>query len=145
MCIAASPSERLDGADAAFVGALVAEPDQISGNNMEGFYTFRVERSVKGDLPSEVRVRSLLAGSACGFELEVGQRFGVALYDDGGDWMGGRCTQVDADDLLAATKSSLELSGLRVLGFGVIAMILSTGVTLITLETRRRQAPERSI
>jgi hypothetical protein len=100
-CAIPEPRDALAEADAAFVGELIAAP---GGTNSSGevTWTFSVEEALKGGLGSTVDVKSPASGVSCGFEVAVGERVGVVLYEERGEWHGGLCSQIDPDELLAA-------------------------------------------
>jgi hypothetical protein len=99
-CALPEPRDALAEADAAFVGELVEGP--YGGSGEQPIWRFSVETSVKGDLGSQVDVRSPASGVSCGFEVAAGERVGVLLYEEKGEWHGGLCTQIGPGELLAA-------------------------------------------
>lgn len=100
-CAVPDPRILLSEADGAFVGRLQSRRDLGDGRAQ---FTFRVERSVKGDLGQTVVVESASNGAACGLETTIGARIGLFLDRDAGRWKSSLCWQVDADDLVAATR-----------------------------------------
>lgn len=109
-CAALSPAEDLARFDVAFVGSLVERPPSSGSYEEEAPYVFEVDTWVKGDLGSEIIVFSPNQGSACGFEAALGERVGVMARVVDGRPLGGLCTTVDAD-LLLAGESPLALDG----------------------------------
>lgn len=106
-CAGGDPRDQVAEADAAFVGQLIAREQAPSSGGIVSSggmvtWTFRVDVSVKGDLPSEVDVQSPASGASCGFEIPVGRQAGVLLTEGGGNWHGGLCTQMEPDVLLEA-------------------------------------------
>lgn len=104
----ADPIPPLAQSDAAFVGRLIAvgepqpDPEGIVSSAELVRWTFEVEQVVKGDVQSPLSVLSPWHEASCGFEIALGERIGVVLAsDEGGEWHGGRCGQVDPGALLA--------------------------------------------
>jgi hypothetical protein len=97
-CVAPqSPREDLANADAAFYGT-VAEREVLDEGS-PGFtgdeyvrYTFAVQVDYKDNLPDELVLGSSVQGSACGFDLAVGESVGMLLDRDQGQWVGGACS-----------------------------------------------------
>jgi hypothetical protein len=50
-------------------------------------------------------VRSNADGASCGLEVSVGKRIGLFLSREGDVWVSGLCSQVGANELLAAAGS----------------------------------------
>ncbi len=100
-CVSADPSEFLPQADAAFVGRpldrRVDEPVLSSGD--PAYWTFAIERAVKGTLPSRLVVVTAVDGASCGLELALGQRVGLLLDGSEGEYASNLCWQADPDEL----------------------------------------------
>jgi hypothetical protein len=110
-CSVESPRAMLARADAAFIGELIELPTEAIDRS-DGYYVFRVEESVKGNLPEQIRVRSALEPESCGLNLLVGARVGLFLHrSDDGDWTSSSCSRVNPDELLAAAKPLPEPDG----------------------------------
>ena len=82
-CAIGSERQAFEGADVVFEGVAVSAKEpliiQSSGDPVE--YTFSVENTLKGDLPSQrVTVTSALMGASCGAEFQVGERWRVFAY-----------------------------------------------------------------
>lgn len=103
-CAALEPAEDLARFDIAFVGRLVERPASGGSYEENAAYTFEVETWVKGGSGAEIIVFSPNQGSACGFETPIGERVGVLARVENGKAMGGLCTTVDADLLLAGDR-----------------------------------------
>ena len=109
-CAQGDPRTALARSDAAFVGRL--ETKESPTPSPEGFYnsgqpvtyTFAVERSVKGELGKRVDVESAAYGASCGLEVRVGERTGLFLYRDDGQWKSGLCSQIEPEALIEAAK-----------------------------------------
>jgi hypothetical protein len=98
----------LAASDAAFVGTFVsrADPPPILGGTPAGgdetIYRFRVDQAVKGDLGSEVEVRSPGSEDACGLSAPSGRTVGVLLSERDGHYHGDLCRQPSPERLLRA-------------------------------------------
>ena len=102
-CIPPDPWSYLKQADGAFVGRLISREDLGAGRAR---LTFGVERAVKGNIGSSVDVVTPSNGAACGIETSVGQRIGLFVWREDGQWKGILCWQVAPEDLLAAATLS---------------------------------------
>jgi hypothetical protein len=97
-CAVGDPRDMLERSAGAFTGTLlerVVEGDQA-------IHTFRVEDAVKGQIGETVQVRSHRDGATCGLEIGIGQRVGLFLDREGGEWISNLCQQIAPDELLAA-------------------------------------------
>ena len=78
-CAGISEREAVEGADVVFEGVALSAKEpliiQSSGDPVE--FTFSVESTLKGDLPSQVTVTTALSGASCGAEFQVGERWRV--------------------------------------------------------------------
>lgn len=134
-CAPLDPRSALPGADAAFVGALVSEKRGLLGPGSTTF-TFRVEQTVKGSLGDEVDVQSSSNGASCGLEVVRGQRIGLLLYRDGGNWMSNLCWQADPDALLRAAGPLPVPDGSGPIRFAVGGKF--GGIRLLALDKKGR-------
>lgn len=118
-CALGDARTRLARADAAFVGVFVEkrEPEQIESSADDAVYVFRVERTVKGSLPTTLEVVSPVSGASCGLEIEPGARVGLFLRREGSNWRAVLCDQVDANELLAAARPLPAPNGRGALAF----------------------------
>jgi hypothetical protein len=146
-CIAAPATQRLDSADAAFIGRLVTtratpEPGPIKNAGREIVYVFTVDHVVKGDLGRRVEVLSPASGAACGFEVRSDEAAGILLRRDRGSWTGGLCGQIAVGELLAAAE---EVDEPLVNWGGVVvgAAVILLGALLLARRLRRRQSALR--
>jgi hypothetical protein len=119
-CVAAGFDARpgLSGADAAFVGTLVARrpaspprPGVPSSSADPDIFTFRVDDAVKGDLGQQIDVWSARSGASCGLEVSLGQQIGLFLRRDGARWTSGLCSQVSPAALREAARPLPEPNG----------------------------------
>ncbi len=109
-CAPLTPSVALEEADAAFVGTLIDRPGSETTFVEDAPYTFEVESWVKGDFGSEVVVQAPNQGSACGIEAPVGDRVGLFVTEENGEFSSSLCAMVDPD-LLLAGDSPLAIDG----------------------------------
>ena len=101
-CAIGDPRDALHRADAAFVGTMVGRTEV---DDQTAIFHFDVETAVKGELGTEVDVRTASNGAACGLELEIGQRIGLFLDSaDDGAWTSGLCSEIDPDVLMQAAQ-----------------------------------------
>jgi len=82
-CAGVSERQAFEGADVVFDGVATTSTEpliiQSSGDPVE--FTFAVEKTLKGDLPSpQVIVTTALSGASCGAEFQVGERWRVFAY-----------------------------------------------------------------
>jgi hypothetical protein len=116
-CATYDVRERLPEVAGAFVGRLLSRDDpQSTGNVFSSAtlvrYRFQVERAVKGDIPSGIiEVWSSASGASCGLETPVGQRTGLLLRHEDGQWRSSLCEQADPDVLIRAGQPLPPPSG----------------------------------
>ena len=102
MCANEPIEDRLDRADAAVVGRVVAERKGSVGGIAQLLLTVDVEQRVKGDVPGELVVRSS-SGTDCDLLLTSRQPVGLLLTRaSDGAWLGNACSVVGAGELVAA-------------------------------------------
>jgi hypothetical protein len=118
-CALGDARTRLARADGAFVGTFVEkrEPAQIESSADDAVYVFRVEQSVKGNLPETLFVLSPVSGASCGLEISPGDRVGLFLRRDGDSWRAVLCDQVAPSELLAAARPLPAPNGMGRLAF----------------------------
>jgi hypothetical protein len=122
--------ERVDAADAAFVGRLV----EVRGTA----YEFEVDQLVKGELGERVRVRSARDTAQCGLRRTgPGEAVGVLLSRAGTGWSSSLCAQTTAGELLSSDEN-LPGQGLKLL-IGVLVLLATLAYSLRRLR-RRSQA-----
>ncbi len=135
-CATAPAKERLDSADAAFVGRLVDRRPRPDG---EATYVFVVDSVVKGDLDRRVEVVSPTSGAACGFELPMGEASGILLRRAGDDWISGLCGQIAVGELAEAARETDE----PLVNWGGVvvgSVVLAVGALLLLRRLRRRRS-----
>jgi hypothetical protein len=106
-CAELDPTTALDEYPAAFVGTLVDVDGQLGAvfNSADDtVYRFEVESWVKGDLGRVVDVHSAADGASCGIEVGVGNRAGIMVRVEGGEYHSSLCETIDADVLLASVE-----------------------------------------
>jgi hypothetical protein len=95
-------SERLDDADAAVVGAVVAERRGELRGAPQLILTVDVDQRVKGDVGRVLEVRSP-SGSDCDVDVPRDKTIGLLLTrGQGGTWLATACSVVDPGLLVAA-------------------------------------------
>jgi len=81
-CVGISERQAFEGADVVFEGVATSAKEpliiQSSGDPVE--FTFSVENTLKGNLPSQVIVTTALSGASCGAEFQVGERWRVFAF-----------------------------------------------------------------
>ena len=115
-CAVVDPARDLARYDAAFVGSVVgfrrADPTKPPYSSADPvFWTFTVDRAVKGALPRRLDVRTAASGASCGLELDQGDRIGLLLERRGGAYVSGLCSQVDPDQLARYAVPGARISG----------------------------------
>ncbi|HEY8102916.1 MAG TPA: hypothetical protein VIE18_00250 [Gaiellaceae bacterium] len=127
----------LPRADGAFVGTVLER-------NVEGQtagYRFRVEQVYKGEIENRIEIITPADGAACGLELAVGQRAGLLLTRDGGEWRSGLCSQVDPAAFLELTDvDDNTLPPINWGGYVVGLLVLGAGAYFLLRRLRRYRA-----
>ena len=85
---------------AAFVGDVV----RVASDGGLILYRFHVEEAVAGDLGTELVAESPVSGTACGVDLEIGERAAFVLGRRGETWIVSSCGQAAPDDMLHAAS-----------------------------------------
>jgi hypothetical protein len=99
-CGLRGPRTMLQEFDGAFVGRLIEKRER----GYEAVYVFVLERAVKGRFGTLVEVIAPSFGPSCGLAVRHRQRIGLFVKRDGLSLRSNLCSQVDPDDLIAATK-----------------------------------------
>ena len=124
MCIEATLESRLDDADAAVVGTVVAErPGELRGAP-QLLLTVEVDQRVKGDLGRTLEVRSP-SGTDCDVEIPRSEPVGLLLTGapDGG-WLATACSVVAPGELLAEGGEPRGGGIKVVIGVVILALVL---------------------
>ena len=140
-CADVPARQRLDSADAAFIGRVVeTRPAPSRDGVRELVYVFTVDNVVKGELGERVEVSSPLDGAACGFELERDETSAILLRReaDGEGWVGGLCGQLAIGELIAASEETDE-SLVNWGGIVVGALVLGLLALLLARRLRARR------
>lgn len=134
--------ERLQQADAAFVGTVVQrmqqepEPGQAIASDVPVQLRFRVERDVKGGLGSEVIVHTSSNGGTCGLSADVGDRLALFLRREGDHYTSGLCSVTTERRLVEAARKLPKARGDGLVRFIVAGGFGASGV--IALDRRGR-------
>jgi hypothetical protein len=115
-------SQRLDDADAAVVGAVVAERRGELRGAPQLVLTVDVDQRVKGDVGRVLEVRSP-SGSDCDVDVPLDKTIGVLLTRGrGGGWLATACSVVDPGLLVAAGGE--PRGGAIKVGVGIVVLLL---------------------
>ena len=120
VCVDAPLSDRLDDADAAIVGRVVAERIGETKGATQRLLTVEVDQRVKGDVDGTIVVRSP-SGSDCDLLVAKDDPTGVLLTraPDGG-WLGTTCSVVAPSQLVAAGGE--PRGGVIKVGIGIVIL-----------------------
>jgi hypothetical protein len=130
-CAAGPISERVDAADAAFVGRLL----QVRGAT----YVYDNDRTIKGELGERILVTSARSEAQCGLRRsQADEEVGVLLTRAGSGWASSLCAQTTAPDLLSVDDEPPG-QGIR-LAIGVVILLLVLAYSALRLRRRRRAA-----
>ena len=130
-CVAGVPiAQRLEEADAAFVGRLVG----VRGTA----YEFEVDQEVKGEFGDRVLVLSGRDTAQCGLRRSApDEAVGVLLTRADGGWASSLCAQTTAGELLEAETPE---RGARIkLAIGVAVLLAVLAYSLVRLRRRHRE------
>jgi hypothetical protein len=122
-CGRVEPARDLPGFDAAFVGIVASQ--RIDGSS--AFWTFDVERAVKGALPSPIVVRTSSSGAACGLELGDGERTGLLVQLVGIEYESALCYQTDPGELARFVLPHARVLGRATSGAGWPWWLIAAG------------------
>jgi len=130
VCAAAPLDERLDDAEAAIVGRIVARSETNVRGIRQSLFTINVVQRVKGDVPDELVVRSPL-GTDCDLvdaaapPVEQDGTTGLLLpWWPEGVWLGSACSVVGAGELVAAGGEPRGGVIKVVIGLVILALVL---------------------
>jgi MYXO-CTERM domain-containing protein len=136
VCENAPIGERLDRADAAFVGRVVAEVAGEVKGQPQRLLTVEVDQRVKGEVEDTVVVRTF-SQTDCALDVPRNEPVGLLLTrDTNGNLVGSACSVVDPGVLVAAGGEPRGGVIKVVIGLGFLAIVLSWAL-------RRRQRGAR--
>ena len=130
-CAGGQPiSERIDAADAAFVGRLL----EVRGTS----YVYDNDRTIKGELGERVVVTSPGAEAQCGLRRSPRtEEVGLLLTRAGSGWSSSLCAQTTAGALLSVDD---DPPGQRIrLAIGLVILLAVLGYSLLRLRRRRKR------
>ena len=121
-CLRGSIDERLDTADAAVVGRIVAQEDRMLRGARQRLLTFEVDQRVKGDVEKTIVVRS---PAACAPPVDPDRFTGLLLQraPDGG-WLASLCSRVTPGELVAAGGEPRGTVIKVTIGLVILALVL---------------------
>jgi hypothetical protein len=125
-CVCASQplEERLDRADAAIVGRVVAEEQGELKGAPQRLLTVEVDQRVKGDVEDTLGVRSP-AMTDCDLDVPRDEQVGLLLTrTPGGEWLGTACSVVDPGQLVAEGGEPRGGPIKVVVGAAILAVVL---------------------
>ena len=133
-CRAPDLERDLPTADGAVVGEVLER--RVQGG--EARFVLRVEQVYRGDISNRVEVVTASNGAACGLEAAVGDRLGLLLTRENGEWRSGLCSQVDPADFLALTD--VDDNSVPAINWGgyVVGFLVLGLAALLLLRRRRR-------
>lgn len=134
-CPELSLREKLDGADVAFVGRIVAEPGPGSPLRR---YRFVVDQPVKGGPPREVEVLAASLVDVNDKPVEPDVAVGVLATRTGGALVTSSCALVDPGGLLA--EADEPKGGPIKLVIGVLILLAVVGYSLVRLKRRESRS-----
>jgi hypothetical protein len=136
VCVDTPLSERLDDADAAIVGRVVAERQgEVRGARVK-LLTVEVDQRVKGDIDRPLVVRSP-SGSDCDVEVPKDKAIGLLLTRaPDGTWLATACSVVEPGPLVAVGGE--PRGGAIKVGIGIVilAIVLLWAVRRLRKGTR---------
>jgi hypothetical protein len=140
--------DRLDDADAAFVGEILRERQTDVRGTPQRLYAFEVHQQVKGELPDQVDVRSPpecdIRGEGAPAPAEDGS-LGLLLTRAPDDvWLASTCSVVSPAELVTVGGEPRGGVIKVVLGIAILALVLSWALRRKARGTRPRLpgAPE---
>jgi MYXO-CTERM domain-containing protein len=135
VCESAPLEDRLDRADAAIIGRVVADRGTSIRGAPQTLLTVEVDQRVKGDVEDTLVVRSP-ALTDCDLDVPRDQQVGLLLTRaPGGDWLGSACSVVDPGQLVAEGGEPRGGPIKVVVGVAILAVVL-----LWAFRRRRRGA-----
>jgi hypothetical protein len=139
-CFTQSVKQKLDGADAAFIGKVVSVRPVSRSTGVALFdYRFTVERAVKGTLGSTATVRAARLVDIDAQEVTAASNtdIGVLATRADGHLVASSCSLVDPGSLLGATDEPKGALIKVAIGFVILAIVLAYSIRRLK---RRRTA-----
>ncbi len=154
-CMEPDAADLLANSDAAFVGTLVAVPDQPAIGAISSAdqvpYVFEIQTVYKGELDTPITVYSSRDSASCG--LEVGLGNSATLFVDQSDdgWRGSLCSTMGPEALADGTFEPLpfgqapeppaqDFARWALLGVGAVAGA-AVGLSVVRARRGRRTGP----
>jgi hypothetical protein len=136
VCADTPLSQRLDEADAAVVGRVIAErAGDVQGAPVQ-LLTVEVDQHVKGDVGGRLVVRSP-SGTDCDVEVPMDKPIGLLLMKAlGGVWLASACSVVAPGPLVA--EGGEPRGGVIKVGIGIVILALVLGWALLRLRSGKR-------
>jgi hypothetical protein len=136
VCERAPLEERLDRADAAVVGRIVAGRDTSVRGAPQRLLTVEVDQRVKGEVGDPIVVRSP-ALTDCDLDVPRDEQVGLLLTSTpDGDWLGTVCSVVDPGELVAVGGEPRGGPIKVVIGAGILAIVLVWALRRLRRGTR---------
>jgi hypothetical protein len=139
-CFTESVKEKLDGADVAFIGKVVAVSPVPSNTGVRLFdYRFTVERAVKGQRGASATIRAAKLVDIDAQEVTAGSNvdIGVLATRAGGHLVASSCSLVDPGSLMGATDEPKGALIKVAIGIVILGIVLAYSVRRLR---RRREA-----
>jgi hypothetical protein len=122
VCADTPLSERLDGADAAVVGRVVAERHGEVRGAPVLLLAFEVDQRVKGDVDKTLEIRSP-SGSDCDVDVPRDEAVGLLLARaPDGAWLATACSVVEPGALVV--EGGAPRGGVIKVGIGIVILVL---------------------
>ncbi len=139
VCADTPLSQRLDDADAAVVGRVVAErPSEVEGAPVT-VLTVQVDQRVKGDIERTLEVRSP-RGTDCDVDVPLRKEIGLLLTrSPDGTWLASACSVVEPGPLVATGGE--PRGGVIKVGIGIVIL----GLVLLWALRRLRKGSRPSL
>lgn len=131
-CPATPLEDRIEAAEAAFVGRVVSQRATGDGRRT---YRFVVDQPVKGPVGREIEVRAARLTDANGTPLAPDTAVGVLLERDGAVWLTASCSLTDPGALLSTADEPKGDWIKIVIGLVILAVVLA--YSLRRLRARR--------
>ena len=147
-CVSSPLDDRLDDADAAFVGEILRERETDVRGSTQKLYTLEVHQQVKGDLPDRLEVRSPpdcdISGEGAPEPAEDGSIGLLVTRSPDGAWIASTCNVVSPAELVTVGGEPRGGVIKVLLGVLILGLVLSWALRRKARGTRPRLpgAPE---